>query len=98
MEIGLRRIVHFNVTEHPTLEWVKQQLREATADMVPKFLIHDNDGIFGQSAYKNRPRASQSLHAIPDPCSELMGPPPKCGELISLYVLGGVQHDYRMLA
>ena len=48
MEVGSRRIVHFNVTEHPTLEWVKQQIREATADVVPRFLIHDNDGIFGQ--------------------------------------------------
>ena len=55
MEVGSRRNVHFNITEHPILEWVKQQLREATIDLVPRFLIHDNDGIFGQFAYKNRP-------------------------------------------
>ena len=57
MEVGTRRIVHFNVTGHPTLEWVKQQLREATTNMVPRFLIHDNDGIFGQFDYKRRPFA-----------------------------------------
>jgi hypothetical protein len=31
MEIESRRIVHFNVTINPTLLWVKQQIREATA-------------------------------------------------------------------
>jgi len=29
IEHGRRRILHFNVTEHPTAEWVVQQLREA---------------------------------------------------------------------
>jgi len=49
MEVGSRRIVHVNVTTNPTLPWVKQQLREATAwGNGPCFLIHDNDGIFGQ--------------------------------------------------
>jgi hypothetical protein len=49
MEVGSRRIVHVNVTTNPTLRWVKQQIREATAwDQGPRFLVHDNDGIFGQ--------------------------------------------------
>ncbi len=49
MEIESRRIVHTNVTTNPTLPWVKQQIREATAeDGTPRFLVHDNDGIFGQ--------------------------------------------------
>ena len=49
MEVGSRRIVHIHVTTNPTLSWVKQQLREATAwSRGPRFLIHDNDGIFGQ--------------------------------------------------
>jgi hypothetical protein len=49
MEIGSRRIVHVNVTLSPTLSWVKQQIREATAEVrSPRFLVHDNDGIFGQ--------------------------------------------------
>lgn len=50
MEVGSRRIVHINVTTNPTLGWVKQQIREATASgQVPRFLVHDNDGLFGQS-------------------------------------------------
>jgi transposase InsO family protein len=49
MEIGSRRIVHWGVTTSPTLPWVKQQLREAAPwGETPRFLIHDNDGIFGQ--------------------------------------------------
>ncbi len=49
LEIDSRRIVHVNVTTNPTLSWVKQQIREATAwGETPRFLVHDNDGIFGQ--------------------------------------------------
>ncbi len=48
MEIGSRRIVHIAVTLHPLLDWLRQQIRYATWDEQPKFLIHDNDGIFGQ--------------------------------------------------
>ncbi|MFC1573478.1 helix-turn-helix domain-containing protein, partial [Candidatus Eisenbacteria bacterium] len=49
MQIDTRKIVHVNVTTNPTLPWVKQQIREATSDdIVPRFLVHDNDGIFGQ--------------------------------------------------
>lgn len=49
MEVGSRRIVHGNVTTNPTPAWVKQQVRKATAwDQSPCFLLHDNDGIFGQ--------------------------------------------------
>ena len=43
-----RRIVHFNVTAHPTAEWTAQQLREAFPfDLVPRHLLRDRDRIFG---------------------------------------------------
>lgn len=43
-----RRIVHFNVTAHPTAEWTAQQLREACPfDQIPRCLLRDRDGIFG---------------------------------------------------
>jgi transposase InsO family protein len=43
-----RRIVHFNVTAHPTTERTAQQLREAFPfEQVPKYLLRDRDGIFG---------------------------------------------------
>ncbi len=44
-----RRIVHFNVTEHPTAQWTAQQIVEAFPfDTVPRHLIRDSDGIYGE--------------------------------------------------
>ena len=55
MEIASRRIVLINVTTSPGLAWVQQQIRQATAwGKSPRFLIHDNDGIFGQ--FRDRKR------------------------------------------
>jgi putative transposase len=175
MEIGSRRIVHVNVTTNPTLSWVKQQIRDASAwNPGPRFLIHDNDGIFGQYGrsvhvekggrrrsyrchldrwlgevigiegipipygepnasphverlmrtlrqealnhflflstdhirrvvteyvrYYNGARPSQAIHGIPDPYPELRHPPSGSGRLVALPVLGGIQHDYRLVA
>jgi transposase InsO family protein len=43
-----RRVVHFNVTAHPTSAWVSQQLREAFPfENVPRFVIRD--GSYGDS-------------------------------------------------
>ncbi len=66
-----RRVVHVAVTESPTLDWVKQQIREATPwNETPRFLIHDNDGIFGQ--YRNRERG-QPRSALDAWLQEAMG-------------------------
>ena len=44
-----RRILHCNVTAHPTPEWTGQQLREAFPfDQLPRYLLRDRDAIFGQ--------------------------------------------------
>jgi len=44
-----RRIVHFNVTEHPTAQWAAQQIVEAFPfDTAPSYLIRDGDGIYGE--------------------------------------------------
>jgi putative transposase len=43
-----RRIVHFNVTRHPTSSWIVQQLREAFPDQwAPRFLLFDRDSKYG---------------------------------------------------
>ena len=43
-----RRIVHVDVTAHPTAAWTAQQLREAfPCAGVPRYLLHDRDSIFG---------------------------------------------------
>jgi hypothetical protein len=39
-----RRVVSFNVTEHPTLEWTAQQLVEAFPwESPPKYLLRDRE-------------------------------------------------------
>ena len=43
-----RRIVHFNVTAHPTAQWTGQQLRDRFPfDQLPRYLLRDRDAIFG---------------------------------------------------
>jgi putative transposase len=45
---GRRRILHFNVTQHPTSLWVVQQVREAFPfELAPRFLIFDRDAKYG---------------------------------------------------
>ena len=45
-----RRILHWNLTEHPTEQWTVQQLREAFPwDEAPRYLIRDRDAIFGKA-------------------------------------------------
>ena len=49
MEHATRRILHANVTAHPTAPWTLQQLLEAIpVDHDYRFLIHDRDSIFSQ--------------------------------------------------
>ena len=44
-----RRVVHFEVTEHPTQEWTGQQIREAFPwDHAPRYLLRDRDAIYGR--------------------------------------------------
>jgi transposase InsO family protein len=43
-----RMVVHFNATEHPTAQWVAQQIVEAFPfDEAPRFLLRDRDAIYG---------------------------------------------------
>jgi transposase InsO family protein len=45
-----RKVMHFNVTEHPTEQWTAQQIVEAFPyDEAPKYLIRDRDTIYGRS-------------------------------------------------
>lgn len=42
------KVVHFNVTVHPTAHWTGQQIVEAFPwDTAPKYLLWDRDGIYG---------------------------------------------------
>ena len=59
---GRRRILHFNVTKHPTSLWVVQQLRESFPfELAPRFLIFDRDAKYGLEV----PVAARSLEMSP---------------------------------
>ena len=180
MHLGTRKVVQFGITEHPTLDWTKQQIRYAAFDSErPKFLVHDNDGRYGQlgqtvrvfndskgkahscrsslavwlwqtmdirsvptpygapdaaahierfigtlrrecldhlliwnqrqlhvvlsefiNGYYNRARVHQGIMGIPDPDPSLAEPKPAAdvGHLVAYPVLGGLHHDYRLVA
>jgi hypothetical protein len=41
-----RRVIHFNVTAHPSSEWTARQIAEAFPwDRAPRYLWHDRDSI-----------------------------------------------------
>jgi putative transposase len=45
-----RRVVHFNITEHPTAQWTAQQVVEAFPwDEAPRYLLRDRDHTYGTS-------------------------------------------------
>jgi hypothetical protein len=45
LDIGTRRVVHWNLTDHPRSEWTIQQFRNGLPlDGTYRFLVHDRDG------------------------------------------------------
>ena len=43
-----QRIIHVNITEHPTAAWTAQQMIEAFPDdKAPRWLLRDRDAIYG---------------------------------------------------
>jgi putative transposase len=47
LEVGSRRLLHVDVTSHPTAAWTLQQFREIlAAPHAYRFLLHDRDSMF----------------------------------------------------
>ena len=68
LEVGTRRILHWNVTEHPTAEWTTQQFRMViTPEASHRFVLHDRDSIF--VATVDRAIASMGRHVLKAPGS-----------------------------
>lgn len=48
LEHQRRRVLHFGVTEHPTAEWIAQQMTAAFTERdAPRYLLHDRDASYG---------------------------------------------------
>ena len=59
-----RRVLHFNVTEHPTSAWTAQQIVEAfPEDRAPRFLIRDRDQIYVED-FRQRVAGMQTREVI----------------------------------
>jgi len=49
LDVGTRRILHVNVTDHPTADWTAQQFRMVVSGNQPhRWLIHDRDRIYSE--------------------------------------------------
>src|SRR3989449_1030217 len=58
-----RRVLHFNVTEHPTSAWTTQQLVDAfPGDCAPPYLLRDRDSIYGH-AFQHRVKG-MGIHEV----------------------------------
>ena len=59
-----RRVVHFNVTEHPTAAWTARQLVEAFPDdTAPSYLLRDRDHVYSH-AFRQRVKGMGILEVL----------------------------------
>jgi len=69
-----RRVIHFNVTAHPTSEWTAQQVAEAFPwDTAPRYLLHDRDSIYGD-VFRRRVRGMAIREVLTAPRSPWQNP------------------------
>ena len=66
LDVGTRRIVHWNATDHPTAEWTAQQFRMVVSGDEPhQLVIHDHDSIYCDSV--DRTIAAMGLRVVKTP-------------------------------
>jgi transposase InsO family protein len=66
LDIATRRILHWNVTVHPTAEWTIQQFRNGLPlDPTYRFIVHDRDAIFAPAV--DNALTSMSLKVLRTP-------------------------------
>ncbi len=69
-----RRVVHFNVTAHPTAAWTAQQIVQAFPyEEAPRFLSRDRDGIYGEDV-RRRIRSMGIEEVLIEPRSPWQNP------------------------
>jgi putative transposase len=69
-----RRVLHFNVTEHPTAAWTAQQIVDIFPDdSAPAYLLRDHDGIYGP-AFQQRVKGMGICEVLTAPQSPWQNP------------------------
>ncbi len=69
-----RRIVQFNVTEHPTAHWTAQQIVDAFPnDSAPSYLLRDRDQVYGEQ-FRRRMKGLDIEEVLTTPQSPWQNP------------------------
>jgi hypothetical protein len=69
-----RRVVHFNVTEHPTAAWTTQRIIEAfPEETAPRFILRDRDQIYGEE-FRRRVAGMRTEEVMTAPHSPWQSP------------------------
>jgi putative transposase len=69
-----RRVVHFNVTEHPTAHWTAQQIVNAFPnESAPPYLLRDRDQVYGAS-FRHRVKGMRIEEVLTAPQSPWQNP------------------------
>jgi putative transposase len=81
-----RRVVHFNVTEHPTAAWTAQQLVDAFPDeSAPAYLLRDRDQVYGQQ-FRHRVKGMGIDEVLAAPHSPWQNP-------FAERLIGSIRHE-----
>ena len=82
-----RRVVYFNVTEHPTAEWAAAQLMQAFPwDTAPSYILRDRDRVYGKTfRHGSRHADHGSAHGCPISLAE--------GLRFILHLIGMIRYD-----
>ncbi|MGH7417290.1 MAG: integrase core domain-containing protein, partial [Candidatus Rokuibacteriota bacterium] len=69
-----RRVVHFNVTEHPTAHWTAQPIVDASPDdTAPSYLRRDRDHVYGEQ-FRHRVKGMRIDEVLTTPHSPWQNP------------------------
>ena len=77
LEHRRRKVLHFNVTDHPTAAWTSQQIVEAFAEHeTSRYLLWDREGVYGSDVQSRIAslQIEEILTAPPQPLAESITP------------------------
>jgi putative transposase len=81
-----RRVLHFNVTEHPTAAWTAQQIVDSFPDdTAPAYLLRDRDAIYGDS-FRQRVKGMRIQEVLTAAQSPWQNP-------FAERLIGSIRHD-----
>jgi putative transposase len=81
-----RRVLHFNVTEHPTAAWTAQQIVDSFPDdTAPAYLLRDRDAIYGDS-FRQRVKGMRIQEVLSAARSPWQNP-------FAERLIGSIRHD-----